>query len=135
MIIVIYSKNTGMINRVTTCPEIMAYGQCMDGEDYLEVDSLIDAHNFYVSQGRLAQRQQQGATIDKAQCAANGVDAVTISGLSDIANMEIATPWGVTLITHPASGSAVLTFDLAGEYRVVSKHWPYLDQEFVINAV
>lgn len=121
---------SGKILRYGSCPQSMVGAQAEAGETVRE--GTADPGSQYWDGTQLADRPPMPSSIDKLTAVADGVDVVTISGLPNPTDVRITGPaFDAFEVTD---GTLELTFDPPGKYTVRLSSFPYLDQEYVINA-
>lgn len=124
----IYNTLTGEILRVVNAPEDMLAMQAQEGETLLMSDSDDMLH--YVNQGELLNRPSTSVILDKLSCAADGLDAVEVTGIPIGATVTLGS-----LSQTATLSTASLAFDIAGDYQLKVELFPYLPFEVKISAV
>ncbi|MAR74354.1 hypothetical protein [Halomonas sp.] len=109
MIVAIYCELSGLIQRVTQCPEDHVEMQCGEHEDYIEVEAGFDdaAHYVDLEDGQIKPKQHRDA-----QVAVEGLTA-TITGLEPGTLLAMD---GQQMVT--TSDSAQLDVDVPGTYQI-----------------
>lgn len=129
----IYDSTTGEIRRVYdgSSPD----AQLSAGEAYLAGRWPDSEHRVDIGQTPPAavSKTSPPTTIDVVAIPADGVTAATVSGIP-AGTLARAVGPGVNTKAVVGDGTFVLTFDVAGEYRLKLTHPLYLTQEYVIDA-
>lgn len=87
----------------------------------------VDPKTEWFLNGEIVPRPVSTVSIDKTTCNADGVDSVIISNASGILILD-----GVQhVVTTPV---ITLTFEKAGDYRLIIKDFPMQDFEVIIHA-
>lgn len=127
----VYEPGTGRILRSGMCPQNMVEQQAQDDEIAVESeDDGIDDSLQYVVDGEIVMRPTLPG-FDKTTITADGEDAATmiVPIGSHVEIVGVAS--GVC-----EDGEVEITADLPDTYTVrITNCWPYLDGEFVIQAV
>lgn len=127
----VYELGTGRILRSGLCPQNMVEHQAQAGEIAVESeDDGIDDSLQYVVDGAIVMRPSLPG-FDKTTITADGEDAATMTVPVGSHVEIVAVASGVC-----EDGIVEITADLPDSYTVrVTDCWPYLDGEFVIEAV
>lgn len=109
MIIAIYCELSGLIQRVTQCPEDHVEMQCGEDEGYIEVEAGFDdaAHYVDLADGQIKSKQRRDA-----QVAVEGLTA-TITGLEPGTLLAMD---GHQMVT--TGDNAQVDVDVPGTYQI-----------------
>jgi len=125
---IIYDNN-GQILRKGSAPEDMLLIQKNINENILE-GFTADDNTQYILNNTVTDKVSMETSINKATVIANSIDTIVISNIPNDAELLINNE-SIEIITD---GTAELTFDAVGEYSVKLDVFPYLEQEYIINA-
>jgi len=121
-------NDEGRILRTGSCPDPVFSFQARDGEFILEgkANDVLQ----YVSKldNILVDKPTMPITIDKVIVAED--EEITISGIPVGAKVDID---GEEVVVNDEN--LILTFDTVGSYKIIFRHFPYLDWERVIKCV
>ena len=128
MNITIFTKNSGKIKRLISCPEYMAESQCGDGEGFLVewYDSIL----YYIHNGEATLCPTQETTLSHTFALANGIDEVVLQYLPIPCTVTVANA-----VYEVDDGTLEISFDTPGEYQVTVTSFPYLDKTFTVEAI
>ncbi len=129
----IYKTQSGEIVRQIACPAELIVLQVGVGEAVYP--GFPDPAVYYVDAGVLREREVMPVSIDKLQVVANGIDTVTISGIPGVAERRLVRVNRVPYRLEAGDPVFELTTDMPGEYRVSVVSPPYLDKEWIVEAV
>lgn len=94
------------------------------------IDGIHSADFFYVADGVAVDRPSNPSVADKTSINADGLDAVTISGIPT-GSIVMMKGHGIWVVDDDVFE---LTVDTPGEYVVVVDSFPCVRKEFIINA-
>lgn len=128
--VTIYEIRSGRISRVVTAPESMIQDQAQAGESYVAGSANTLTQYVNTAKRRVENRPKISATVSKSVILADGADIASISGLPQ--------PCTVTLGGHRyrvEDGVFGFTTDVPGTFSLTVQAWPYLDAEFIVEAI
>jgi len=123
---------TGLILQTGMCPEEMLELQAGPGQHLIEGREDATSWSHYVAQGEVVERPGMILSVSKASLVADGLDAVTITGVPAGARLSITGPVAAEAIADGAPVS--MTCIHAGDYVIQVMNFPYRDEEIRINA-
>lgn len=130
MILTVYNTKTGKINRIVDAPDIIAQLQAGEGEAWITGNSDDLTQYVDTAKRRVENRPKISATVSKSVILADGADIASISGLPQ--------PCTVTLGGQRywvEDGVFGFTTDVPGTFSLTVQAWPYLDAEFIVEAI
>lgn len=125
----VYETSSGRILRTGYTVDPLA-NQVLSGESIVE--ESYDGETHYFSSGTLTARPANPTTIDKTSITADGVDAFTLSDYPTGAEIFIAGPVNYRGVL--SAGFDDFTTTISGTYIVTVTAFPYLPQEYTVNA-
>lgn len=131
----IYSMTTGQLLRQVECGDDLLLMQLRADEGahigYIDKDTqMIDPNTHHP----VMKPEMADVTVSVTEIAADGVEAVNISGIPPNSIAEIISPWGKGG-TQIENGDMTFTTDLSGEYTIRLVSSLFLPFEVVINAL
>lgn len=128
--VTIYEIRSGRISRVVTAPESMIQDQAQAGESYVAGSANTLTQYVNTAKRRVESRPTINGAVSKNPFVADGVDTSCISGLPQ--------PCTVTLGGQRywvEDGVFGFTTDVPGTFSLTVQAWPYLDAEFIVEAI
>lgn len=108
---------SGAIAAVYQCPATHISYQCEPGQNYVKCPNDVTARSYYVANGAVTPRPQTPISFDKTAVQADGVDKLTLSGMSAETQVTVVGPASAQFT---ASGTDQLTFAIPGEYTLTA---------------
>ena len=120
----------GRILRYGLCPTSDMLLQAGAGEFVIEgqANDMLE----YVVDGVIHPRPVMPVQFDNATVPADGMSAVTLTGIPTDAMVRVRGPATDAFTVH--DGTLEMTFDAPGSYRIGIEKFPYRDFEALINA-
>ena len=128
---IIYESGNGQIRKLVKCRDSVAILNTEPTQSLL-ASGWVAYDTYYIDIGgpTITLRPSQTATQDTDTIVADGVAKSTISGI--VVNSEVFID-NVSQGINPDT-TLELTFDTVGVYNIKLELFPYLDQEFIVNA-
>lgn len=136
MIKTAYNPNTGEVGMDWSCSDGSVF-ELNTNPDREFWDDLLDRKTQFIDVSTIPMtvknRPEQVITQDKTTIAADGSDAIAISGLPDgDTKVTIYGPISTSWVEN--RGDITLTVNIPGEYRVRFEHFPYIEKQVTFNA-
>lgn len=102
-------------------------------EGYGYISGTFYGDSYYVKDGVATERPIMSVSADKSSINADGLDALTISGLPT-GNSDISLIGPINDKWSEAERKIQITVNVAGTYRVFISQWPYQYAGVTFNA-
>ena len=126
---VTYDTTTGQISSTSICPEEFLPLQVTAGQGIITGVAADDTSKYVVADV-ITDKPSMPLVIPAGDAVADDLTEFVITGVPTDCAVTVDGE-ALPLVTD---GSLELTFDLAGEYKVIFIKFPYLDDEVTINA-